>query len=377
MTEAEKTGTMELTDREIAIAEGRDPDAVAEQPQETPVETGTEAGGAGSAEGTEAPTGAPSGEAVSEEPTEVPDAPEPEPAPEMPEWVNDDYRAMAASFGIGEDELSQFSSKSDFQRACRVIDRNIAAELKRAAPPEEKPPEPTPAVPSAPPPVVPTPSTNVADESDIDLEKYSAYDEETQQLAKVAKRLVEQNKAFRGELSGISGKFTEALDRIEKQRVEDAQARAQEALDRELDQFHDEVDRMDKTRFGGEDKLTPELDERRKRLFGAYEVVKQIAQRQAVQNGRPYKPPPMRVLLHRAELIEFGDEVIEATRKSIHKDIQNQSRRRRPAPGRGKVIAPPATTKREPQTPREIAEEILANPEVAAVWDRIEESTGT
>jgi len=120
--------TLQLTARELAIAEGRDPDAITEQ--ETPP--------------------------VAEEAPEVPQAPEEENEPETKDYIEEedpddvdesqyDWRNevedLATSYGMTKDELSQFGSQEEFERAGALIDSRFMkmAPQPPAPEPEQKP----------------------------------------------------------------------------------------------------------------------------------------------------------------------------------------------------------------------------------------------
>lgn len=347
--------SMELTEREVAIAEGRDPDAV---------EPEAEAPEAPEPEPPEADE-TPSEEAPPETPPEEPEVPEP------PEWMTDEYRALASTYGMEDSDIAQFESPTDFSRACRLIDKHLSRGRKQAEPEPAKEPEPAaPAKKLAP--STPTPE----DDLTIDLDKYQDYDPDTLRIIKAAKKLQDDNKALRDEFSGVSTTFQEALAQMRAERQAEAAQRAQEANERDLVAFHEIMDAMPADLFGGDGKLTPDLDARRKQVWEAYHTVREFAINTAERDGRPAKLPPMSALVRRAANLAFGDEMIEAERKKLHRGIQEQARRRRPVPGKGKAKGAPGKSAEGPRTTTELAKQIVNDPEIAALFDGFEEANG-
>ena len=92
-------------------------------------------------------------------------------------------------------------------------------------------------------------------------------------------------------------------------------------------------------------------------------------------DGRPVKPPPLDILVKRAAMLAFGDEMIEAERKRIYGEIHDQSRGRRPSPSKGKAVSP-AKDKGPPKTLHEAAMEIANSPEIASLFDKAQEESG-
>jgi len=287
-----------------------------------------------------------------------------------PDWITDDVRALADSYGIEDGELTSFESGGDFHRACRLLDRSLTRGRQLAQQAEE---ETTgketvggevPATPAA----KEEAATTDEDDLTLDLAKYDEYDEDTIRVVKAAKRLQEENKAFREEFASMSQQVRQEFDRLHQERVE--------ALnDMELDRFHDAMDKMDESLFGGEKALTEEIDGRRKAVWDAYRMIVESLPRGDSSGGRPAKPPSTAVLVRRAAMLAFGDEMLEAKGKSIYRSIHEQSRGRRPPPGKNKVIGGKASDER-PKTIHEAAQEIANDPEIASRFDKYLEESG-
>jgi len=104
-------GTLELTEREVAIAQGRDPDEITTD--ETPeVETSVE-------------------DTVDEE---VASEPSSEPAEET--WINAEITELADSYGFTGEDMKLFESEAEFRRAGMLFDRQM---LSKAEPKAEDP----------------------------------------------------------------------------------------------------------------------------------------------------------------------------------------------------------------------------------------------
>jgi hypothetical protein len=290
-------------------------------------------------------------QSVEDEPSEPAEASE----DAGPEWIDDDVREFANSYGIEDDELKSFESATDFQRACRLLDRTmtrtLAAAKKDETDTEEKGPEPK--------------EEAAAEEEDLSLDPsaYEGYDDETIRVVKAAKKLQEENKSIRDELANMSKQVREEFDRIHRDRQEALHAM-------ELSRFHDSLDKMDENLFGGDKPLTEEADARRKAVWDAYQMIVKA------QGNVTTNRPSMEVLVKRAAMLAHGDEMIEAERKRIVQDINRQSRGARKAPGRTKVVANPPT-KEEAETIHEAAQRIANSPEIVSVFDKYTDENGS
>mgnify|MGYP001329823755 FL=1 len=103
-----------------AIASGEYRPPVAEKPEPEPAKTTTEQS-AGGDETPAAGDAAPAGEGEAE-------------GAGAAEWLDDDTRDFAATMGLTDDELAEFGSREELDRAMRIIDRK-AYEAGKAPPP--------------------------------------------------------------------------------------------------------------------------------------------------------------------------------------------------------------------------------------------------
>lgn len=355
---------MEITDRIKAIAAGEDPDSVeatatesvtdgghgtdAEpEPKDTPGQAGQEASVSGG--GTDA-AGSGGGSTV-------------------PEWADDEAVALAESYGLKADELSQFSDPESFQAACLLFDKQLkaapeAATTKQGA--TEAPAAPT-ATPAASEPPKPAPSGSQpaakGDEfrpPDPEWFKKEGYDDETIRLAEASKRLWEQNKALEARVAKQEELFTAFHQQVAKSQH-----------DQVVRNFDNAVDQMDAALYGrrfddsgNEMQLTPDQIARRQALWnegsGLLDKIK--------ARGLPI--PPINVFLKRVEQFAFPEDVRKKERDRIHAQLSEQSKLRRPVPARTRrVSAGRNKPKGEPATPDEITREILANPDVQRIFE--------
>lgn len=284
-----------LNEREIAIAEGRDPDTEAEDSQ--PEQDAQDGGG------TDAPS----------------------------EWVSDEVRELAASYGLSDDELEQFSSAEEFERAAALLDRVQKPEPEEEPAEEESKDEPK-------------------DDDDI-LKRFEAaeYDEDTLALVQYTKSLREKQDALERDLR-------EVMERS-RQEQERAQAIA----------FHEAVDALGDERLGSSVdsdgspvELSPEADKLRREI---HEAATTILAGMAAKAGKDFKPPSMRVLVRRARSLAMADDLMEAGRREVREKVAAQSRKRR-AVGAPRKVAPPKPTDGPVSDDDQVAQ-LLNDPELA------------
>lgn len=357
-TEVIETPVLELTEREKEIAAGGDPDAVTQ-------ESATDGAGV-EAEGTDAPTEIPDGgEAEAGDGSE--DQPEggTDAAPEPETWIDDDAKTLAKSYGLTEDELSTFGSAAEFDRATALFDRKLVAGV-RAAPVAE------PAAESAP--VIPPVTQDAAPSlKKLDEQAYvkAGYDNDTLELVRNHNAMVEQNERL--------AKMVGELDQFRQQQVQQDELVQHR---RRLDHFHDVVDQLDAGRYGRSvddngrplplNKLT---NENRKTLWENANLLRDGLALQARRSGQPVEELSMSVLLKRAERLAFGNDLIAEERRKFQEQVSAQSKRRRPAAGRSRPMAPVKPA--EGGGVADPAAEIASNPEIIKMWDRFQDESGT
>jgi len=351
----ENDDVLELTDREKIIAGGGDPDAEPEKPAE-----GTQGGDAKpgepseppAANGTDATPAVPDrGDPVVTKPVEdVPVEPEPtEPEPTDGEppttWVDDETREVASSYGISNADLEDFGSKEEFERATRLFDRQLlAGEQKPAAPVAPAPPKPEPQVPLE----APTAEEQVGK---LDVKKYqdAGYDEDTVALVRAHNAM---------------------LERVEE--LNKAQAQVEEARHAEEDRqaimgFHEAMDALDERRYGRAERgLKSEQDANREKVYNQTVALHNGMQAHAERLGRQLEPISWAALTKRAERLVFGDEIIAEEKRQYQERVAAQARKRRPAPGRARPVAPAKASDED------AGDETANHPEVIKIWDKLQ-----
>lgn len=309
-TEVGNPEAVELTEREILIAQGEDPDDVRIDD-------------------------APQGEAEPDGPVEEQDAPSDPPGDDPPEpqaWHSADDLALAKKYGLDETDLALFEDRKDFRRW--ALDRVGKAEPQADSDDDE--------------PAAETDDDQpVTKDGKVNVEYYKANDYDDATVAAMV-ALRKQQDDMERLLQSQQQQYSQA---------EEAQFAAA---------FHDAADSLGKDFYGDSTKgqLSPEAAQRREALYDAAEMRAQyIAQRQQ-REGKPISIPPLADLLKEAEAIAFPE------RKSAAKPnlaaARQQAARIRPAGG-----SPGASPGRKVTTPDSDDPEVIANdPELVAIWER-------
>jgi hypothetical protein len=311
VVDGEAKGALELSDREKAIAQGLDPDAVGAEDAE---EEGDEA------EGTEAAVK--DDDASGEEGTEAPGS----------DWVDEDVKALAESYGIDEEGLASFEDESDFKRFASIFEKHLAAtdekpadEKPKKAPKEETPEEPD------------------ADAPDVKWFEENGYDEQTVNIVKSVLK-------GQGVVKGLMGR----IEQLEQRLKDGDQRREQDALSVEIDAIGG--------RFGKGENLTSAQKKARAKLIDAVEVVSQTMERRKEKASRA-------VVLKRAEFVAFGDEILAEERakhqEALVQGVKKQSAKRRSV---GRNTKPPARRER-PGEAEDPVKAIANMPELVALWN--------
>lgn len=307
-------GVEELSEREIAIAQGMDPDLTPTEPAQEPEEE--EAGTAEVGQDAEVADEQPDGDK------------------EVATWYGDDDLELAGTYGLSADDLEVFASKDEFAKVTRLLDK--AQTWKQAKEPD---PEPETSAENL---------TNSEEQDDfaLDPDKYveAGYDDETVNLVRYTKRLHDE--------------LSEVRSRLAAQEKEQ-----QERQERDfIDAFHNTVDSMDEELFGRSAKMTDSANENRKKLF---ETAVEIHSTLAAQGRAPSLP----VLLRRAEAVAFGEQILERERKNLKAELAEQSRRRRRVAGATRPRGAPAPAAKGD-------DDIVNHPEIVAAWERMQEEAG-
>lgn len=255
-------------------------------------------------------------------------------------WYDDDVKAIADTYGLTEDDLKGFSGKEEFDRATSFWDRqakSLYQQKQEPAPSKEEPAE---------------------EKEPLPRDEYGFIDPEYYRKNEFSDETIALVESLRESQEQLA-----AMQR--QQMIVQQQA--------ELNAFHDAVDSFDPKFYGSsltDDGMPANLNEdlagrRQKLLEETYAVAERIARRQEA-SGQPVRLPPWRVLIKQADNIVFGEERRQEEQGQRMRQIQNQSRRRRPVATN--AAASPAVRRNlpNPRDPREIA----ADPDIIKFWER-------
>lgn len=266
------------------------------------------------------------------------------------EWLDDAVREYATARGITDEELSEFATREEFDRALRIADRRAyedgKAALKQAERKDEPPRAEREEERKAPP---KQPSDPLADIAKIKLGE--EFDEE---LAKRFNQFVDASAATIGDLRARLEQFEQqgrrqAADDIRRQAAESIHALGFSEL------------------FGKSgEKPTKEQSANLEKAIDAHFVHAQGL----LSRGQFVAPTPefLRAAVHLA----FGDQLTKLEQKRITEKLRKQSARRtggsaaKPLPKE-----PPAN-----ESQRERAQRIASDPDVQAAWNRLTADRG-
>jgi hypothetical protein len=362
---------LELTEREIALARGDNPDApVSEQVADTAaVNQVTDEAAAPATEAKDGAEGQPAkdGEAQASSGSGTEAAGSTAPT----SWVKDEHKQLAASFGIPDEDLNGFTSADEFNRAAKLLSRTFASAGQAAK---------QPAHPAVTQPVA-TPATPAATEQQpkklakLDAAKFkeAGYDEDTIALVNAHNDAIEQAEAQQRELSQMReqvGQFHRAM--VEQDYV------------RRMNAFHDAVDSLGDSRFGksvGKDgsqvSLSKDEDAGRAKLFNATDMLLRGIIDQAQASGRQPQVPPWSVLVQQARQLAFAEDIRAEERKKVQAQVTEQSKRRRSVAAVRNPVGQFATHKQAFEGPNATAKQLASNPRIMAAWKKMTEENGS
>ena len=258
-------------------------------------------------------------------------------AAEPDSWINDEIRELAESYGLADEDLSEFESLAEFRRAAAWLDRELIKPVtERDTEPdlsgtvkEEKE----------------SPPVQKADEDqlDLDLQHYinGEYDEGTLNLVKFAKRLRAESEALKAEL----GSLKPHIEQITQSQQDDMRNQV-------INAFHDLADDDDAELFGRsiQDGLVVDLPkahrENRRLVYEAMDTLATglVARGQSV--------PPIKVLYQRGKQLALADKLRSRESAGRREAIGTQSRKRRPVAGAARTSGPSSEAKSLADDPR-------------------------
>jgi len=353
-----------LTERELAIAHGQNPDITVAPVEAAPAEAVVEK----------------VAEPVAETPAkEVTPA---EPAkPEPPSWLTAEHRELASSYGLSQDDLSDFGSAAEFARATRIIDRQNAALGELARKQREVAPAETQTTQTAAAQAVENAKT-AAKLAKIDLEKLKAagYDEETLGVIANQNAVIDEFEKLQKEREQERAAFQQ----LNTQFTQFQQSQEAERQAMRIASFHDAVDSIGDPRFGKSVdengrpvQLSEQADAERRKLYEQAETLALGIVTRARAAGVQPRLPPLSVLVkQQAYPLAFADDIRAEERRKVQQEITEQSKRRRPV---AQVRQPVGQVPKKdgPQSRNEMISEIANNPEVVAAWQRIQQEAGS
>lgn len=349
---------LKLTDREIAIARGEDPDKVVVSKSSPPVaeslsdeeessEEVTEEGSEESLE--EGSSGGGEEESRQEEVSE-----------EVDSWVDDNVRELAESYGFSDDDLKEFGSVEEFRRAGLLFDRALFGDGEKQQPPSAKPKEQPLAAVEEKPAVVEEKAefTPPVDESLFS----DGYGEHEVAMVKAVNAQAKELAELR------------AFVKSQQQLV---QAQQEEAERRQFDEFHRICDDLNPDLLGrafAETGTVNNLDEslhsKRAKLWEAAETIRSGIFSRAQEKGVAPKLPSERVLIERAYGLAFPDEVKKSVVNKRVSAAKSQAARKRSVGNLGGSRNPSFSgSKFDPGA-------IANDPKISAFYDRAQRENG-
>ena len=314
----EESAPVELTEREKIIASGGDPD----EPQY---------------------------ESESPEVDEAETASEPVSSSSEDSWITDEIRNVAASYGMGDEHLGNLGSELAFRQAAQVIDGTFANAAQNPGFAEQPNDEPA-ADPAADPTDSPDPLSDDFDQKIATLRE-AGYEDD---VLDILKSEHSSSEYLKNELAQIQVRHEE-------------EAMANHAID-----FHDLVDKMDPELFGISFKdgdfqdLTQDQDDNRRKLWTGMDTIAAGIYQTAARDGVQPQVPEDNVLAERAKMMLFSGQVQSQERKKISRQVQQQSKRRRPV-GSASRNEPVAAN------PDQQSAEIANHPKLVEFWNKAQQ----
>lgn len=298
---------LELTPRELAIIAGEDPDAEPVEEIEDPeLDSDLEDDEEGASEEEDRADASGLGD------NDVANGSNSEAGKDAPSsdanWATGELRSLAGAYGLDDEDMSEFSSKAEFTKHVRLLERMSmkAAQMQydknsKASGSSDK-----------------SETDSQSEETKafkIDPQSYAdaGHDEDLVALAKVASDLQEKVAGLEKEVTGVRP----VIDSHARQAAEDQHKNI-------MDSFHLAADAIG-GRFGTAKEYTESHDTNRQRLMETALMVENHYK----LSGQ--KIPSMEEVLRRAERIAFADEIENEGKASLAKKIKGQASRVRPA----------------------------------------------
>jgi len=337
-------GTYPLTPRMIAIAKGEDPDAITSEADDAP------------ADEPEVDPADDAGE-VAEQPAD--DTPEPT------SWVTEGDKQRARAYGLDPEDLAAYSSREEFGRITRAIDK--AASRREPTAPK----------------AVETPAPKVDEVVDdtkprdangkLNLAYYEKnFDEATVEL--VREQIAKDD---------LIAKQNQAIESFRQEQEEAAWIRHTNEFHRAAEEIRPEFFGRTTDKSGLPVDLSPAELDRRQKLWNAANIISDHMLREQERSGLQPSLPPWANILKQAEVLAFGEELAkfeqaaqkaskQATRTEQLQRVAAQSQRRRPV---AQTAGTHAAYRGAPPSDPHSTEAILQHPTMEAVLRRINDKS--
>lgn len=379
---------LELTEREMAIIEGNDPNdaVVVDDEQDSSQDANSEVvdqnddlhnepisqSGNNDEDGSQddKDVGKPSGgkEAASESVSSFDKKPKPQ------SWLDDSVRQLGRSLDISDEEMAEFGSRAEFDRATRFIAKRVSlpgARQQTQAPAQTQAGQSQSGQQQQ---QGQQPQGGSQAEGDdplamFDPERWreAGYDERTVAMVeshrRTLQRLAEQEESQKHIINGLLAN--------QKSRFEDE-------FDSELDSHEGELfgKFFENGKRGTLDPNSPHYQNRAK-VWEAYHTLVNGIRSRAAELGRQAEMPPTKTLIEQAKRIALGDQLSKIEKTRFHDKVREQSRRRRPAATQRvattQTRANAKNSARTVTTTTDQIEDLLDNPELQAMYERFQE----
>ncbi len=338
---------LKLTDREIAIAEGRDPNEV--------VDTNVD--------GSNVDDVSPENEQVeSEESTgQVAE----DSTSENGGWIDDDVKSFASGYGLDADDLSRFDSREELETWGRIQDRLSARKTREQEDKGGKPVETKTGTETKPEANGGKPGESGDEtEEELNLADYEEYDDATKKVVRSLKREQDRRRRLEETLKSIEPHLP-----VMNQIVEAQKRVQQEQASRQLAEFESALDGVGIEVLGKDHRsLSRVQEENRGKVWSAVQQIYQRQADEAIARGKEPPVPDIKQLASRAVTAVFGDTTgsSQSKRQNVSA-IREQARKVRPAGG-GRVATRVADTGND--------DDVANHPEIVALHERLLKESG-
>lgn len=283
----------------------------------------------------------------------------------LPDWLDDDAKAYAESYGLSDEDIQSFSSMDDLERFGQMTDRRVASQLAVKEGPQDSVEEQKPEASDEP---------EAKDDAGLPSKVVELYDPQVLLDDNYDDTTVGLGKALRQTQEALNALLPMAEKNLAREKQE------HEQLARQSEQeFHESLDSLDEsvfgTRFdknGNSRELSVSHKANREAVFNAMENLKGYYAAQENASGKDVTVP-QKVLVQRAVAVAFGDVRTRPSSGDTGK-LQRQSRKRRPTGGKtSRNHAPvPVSTSAD-----EDVSKIANSPKMKSFWEKAQRENGS